>query len=372
VSSKPTLKVGVVAGEFSGDRLGLEIIKALKVSFEVKLFGVGGPEMRMQGLNSEFDFKKLHIMGLIEPLLNIRELTKLRKNLIKKFTEEGIDYFIGIDSPDFNMGIHKALKNRKVSKNIQIVSPSVWGWRQGRIRAIEKYIDFTACLFNFEDKFYKERGLNSIHLGHPFSEIIKADIQDVRAKFNLKDDTKFISILPGSRESEIKKMLPIYIDFIRKHNQESDSYTYLIPAADKDLKDLIESYLHETKLPIVIECNCSREFLSISEYSIVTSGTASLEAAVLGADPIICYKTNTLNYSIISRMLKVKHIGLPNLLLDSRRYPELLQNECTPESIFLEAKSLEDCPTQKGDKVDIKNLLTGEGFLATANRISLL
>ena len=207
---KPTLRVGVVAGEYSGDSLGSGIIEALKINYNVQLFGVGGPEMINQGLNSEFDFKKLHIMGLIEPLLNLRELTKLRKNLIQKFAYEDIDYFIGVDSPDFNMGIHKALKNKKIGKNIQIVSPSVWGWRQGRIKSIEKYIDFTACLFNFEDKFYKERGLQSIHLGHPFSEIINADISDVKSQFNLKNDVRFISILPGSRVSEIKKCyLPI-------------------------------------------------------------------------------------------------------------------------------------------------------------------
>ena len=369
---KRVLKVGVVAGEYSGDSLGSGIIQALKVNYEVQICGVGGPEMINQGLNSEFDFKKLHIMGLIEPLLNIRELTKLRKNLIKKFVHEDIDCFIGIDSPDFNMGIHKALKNKKISKNIQIVSPSVWGWRQGRIKSIEKYIDFTACLFNFEDKFYKERGLNSIHLGHPFSEIMHADITDVKSKFNLKNDMRFISILPGSRESEIKKMLPIYIDFIKKHNQESNNFTYLIPAADKDLKNLIDSYLHESNLPIVVECNCSREFLSISEYSVVTSGTASLEAAVLGANPIICYKTSALNFSIISRMLKVKHIGLPNLLLNNRRYPELLQNECTAETIYLEAKSLENDPSKKDDKNYIRKLLMGEGYLETADRIALL
>ena len=370
--SKPTLRVGVVAGEYSGDRLGSGIIEALKINYNVQLFGVGGPEMINQGLNSEFDFKKLHIMGLIEPLLNLRELTKLRKNLIKKFAHEDIDYFIGIDSPDFNIGIHKALKNKKISKNIQIVSPSVWGWRQGRIKSIKKYIDFTACLFNFEDNFYKERGLNSIHLGHPFSKIMNADVLDVKSKFNLRNDTRFISILPGSRESEIKKMLPTYIEFIKKHNQESNNFTYLIPAADRDLKNLIDSYLQESNLPIVVESNCSREFLSISEYSVVTSGTASLEAAVLGADPIICYKTSALNFSIISRMLKVKHIGLPNLLLNNRRYPELLQNECTADRIFLEAKLLENDPLKNNDKNYIKKLLMGEGYLETAHRISLL
>ena len=137
-SQKPIIKVGIVAGEYSGDRLGAKIISALKKTHNVELYGVGGPKIIKEGLTSIFNFEKLHLMGLIEPLINYIELKKLRKELINVFIQNKIDYFIGIDSPDFNIGIQKALKNIGKPRNIQVVSPSVWGWREGRIKQIKK------------------------------------------------------------------------------------------------------------------------------------------------------------------------------------------------------------------------------------------
>ena len=166
--AKDILKIGIVAGEHSGDILGSQLIEELSKSREIKLFGVGGPKIESLGLESMFDFKHLQIMGLIEPLLNYKQLTSNRKKLIKTFTENNIDIFIGIDSPDFNIGIHKALKKQNVCKNIQLVSPSVWGWRQGRIKNIKKFIDHTICLFDFEHKFYTSKKHSSSHLDESY------------------------------------------------------------------------------------------------------------------------------------------------------------------------------------------------------------
>ena len=157
------LKIGIVCGEHSGDRLGAELISKLQKTHDVNLFGVGGPKLEALGVNSLFDFSEINIMGLIDPLINYRRLSQLRKSLIKIFREEKIDFFIGIDSPDFNIGIHKALKTNSINKNIQIVSPSVWGWRQNRIKSIKKYIDLTMCLFDFEHNFYQDLDHKSIH-----------------------------------------------------------------------------------------------------------------------------------------------------------------------------------------------------------------
>ena len=154
------LKIGIVSGEHSGDRLGAELITELKKTHDLDLFGVGGPKLEALGVSSLFNFSEINIMGLIDTLINYRQLSQLLKSLIKIFTEEKIDFFIGIDSPDFNIGIHKALKTNLTNKNIQIVSPSVWGWRQNRIKSIKKYIDLTMCLFDFEHNFY----LSLIHI----------------------------------------------------------------------------------------------------------------------------------------------------------------------------------------------------------------
>ena len=195
MSQRRPLNIGIVCGEHSGDRLGSAFIKEIKKHSEVNLYGVGGPNLIELGLRPEFNFSEINIMGLVEPLLNYRRLSSLRNSLIKLFINQKIDYFIGIDSPDFNMGIHKALKQKHDNKNIQIVSPSVWGWRQNRIKSIQINIDSTLCLFNFEDKFYKEVGHKSIHLGHPFAELNKFSKDMVLNKYSLEDTKKYISVI---------------------------------------------------------------------------------------------------------------------------------------------------------------------------------
>ena len=246
---KPIIKVGIVAGEYSGDRLGAKIISGLKKTHDVQLYGVGGPKISQEGLNSIFDFSKLHVMGLIEPLLKFRQLKRLQKKIINLFIKNDIDYFIGIDSPDFNISIHKILKQNKISKNIQVVSPSVWGWRENRIKNIKRYIDLTMCLFNFEHNYYRNKNLPSIHIGHPFSELFKDDPHIIFKKYNLDPQKKYISILPGSRMSEIKNLLPTYIEFIHLHSNKNKDYVYLIPASDqKILKQLIILFQNHCQL----------------------------------------------------------------------------------------------------------------------------
>ena len=330
---KPIIKVGIVAGEHSGDRLGANIISGLKKNHHVELYGVGGPKIVQEGLNSIFDFSKLHVMGLIEPLIKYRQLKQLQKKLINLFIENDIDYFIGIDSPDFNISIHRTLKQKEISKNIQVVSPSLWGWRESRIKNIKRYIDLTMCLFNFEHDYYRNKDLSSIHIGHPFSELFKQDSQLVYKKYNLNPLKKYISILPGSRISEIENLLPTYIEFINLHSNKNEDYEYLIPASDQKIFETIDNLVPKS-LPVKISIDSAKDFLSISDRSVVTSGTATLEAAILGASPIICYKTNPINYFIISRMLKIDDVGLPNLLLGSRKFPELIQKKCTPQEIL--------------------------------------
>jgi lipid-A-disaccharide synthase len=372
VPIKNALNIGVVCGEHSGDRLGAGLIKEIKKNSDINLYGIGGPKLEELGFESEFDFSEINIMGLVQPLINYRKLSKLRSSLIKLFIEKEIDLFIGIDSPDFNIGIHKALKNNHDNRNIQVVSPSVWGWRQNRVKPINKYIDLTLCLFNFEHNFYKKIGHNSLQLGHPFSQLKKFSNDAVLKKHNLEANKKYISVLPGSRESEIKYMLPTYIEFIKDHSLENKDYIYLVPAADRKLMESIKKSFDGLKLPVVIKENAMREFLSISELSIVTSGTATLESAILECPTIICYKTNFINYSIISRMLKVNNIGLPNLLLGKSYFVELLQNNFTKENIKQAIKDtllLKDSPADIAET--LREMLIGVGYSKAAQEITL-
>ncbi len=367
--NKQDIKIGIVIGEHSGDILGSKIIQSLTKEYNISLVGVGGPLTQGQGLKSIFNFKDLHVMGIVEPLMNLRKLLNHRKLLIKLFKKEKIDFFIGVDSPDFNIPIHKALKKEGSIKTIQLVSPSVWSWRQGRLKLIKKYIDLTLCLFKFEHDFYQDHKVGSFLLGHPLSEIEIPNNEIIFQKYSLDRNKKYLAILPGSRSSEISNMMPTYIAFIEKAVAEKKDFHYLIPAVDGAIKAKIEGYIQNKDLPITIAENSARDFLSISKYSIVTSGTATLEAAILGAPPIICYKTSSFNYFIISRMLKTKLIGLPNLLLSKKVFPELLQSECTSENIFNSLNSLIDSDKIQSELIKIKHHLQGDGFDAAAKAI---
>ena len=371
--AKESLNIGVVCGEHSGDRLGYGLINEIKKNVNVNLYGVGGPKLESLGFESEFNFSELNIMGLIEPIKNFKKLSKFRRSLIKLFINKDIDFFIGIDSPDFNMGIHKALKKAHSCKNIQVVSPSVWGWRQNRIKSILRNIDLTLCLFDFEDNYYKKVGHNSMHLGHPFSNLYKKDFGEVLKKYDLDNTKHYISVLPGSRKSEVKNMLPIYIDFIKDHLVNNPNYFYLIPVADKALMPIVNELFRGLNLPVMIKENAMRDFLSISDLSIATSGTATLESCILECPPIICYKTNFINYSIISRMLKIKDIGLPNLLFGKRYYYELLQKDCNKDNILkaaLETTKLDEFNSRNAN--DLRALLKGKGYSGASRLLSSL
>ena len=371
MSYEKKIKIGIVAGEHSGDALGAGLIKALKKNVKLEMYGIGGPKLESLGLQSIFDFSILQMIGLVDPILNYRKLIKERKKIIDTFINKKIDYFIAIDSPDFNIGIHKTLKKNDIAKNIQVVSPSVWGWRQGRIKKIKKYIDYTACLFDFEHKFYKEQKLKSIHLGHPLGNAFIETKDQVCRKLSMNSNLNYISVLPGSRYSEIKYMLPVFVEFIKMHSINNDGYEYLIPASDKKNEAIIKKILSNEKIhkgiKIRVKPGLSREFFLVSDFSIVASGTASLEAAVFGANPIICYKTNFLNYLIISKMLKVDHIGLPNLLFNKRIFPELLQKNCSAKKILSAANSL----SVRDDSLQmfLIQLLKGKGFDKTSREI---
>jgi len=373
--SRKKLKVGIIAAEHSGDRLGANLITSMKDLYEVELFGLGGPEVAKLGISSphNINYQDLQVMGLIDPLLNLRKLLIIRKKLFKLFLQKEIDIFIGVDSPDFNMFFHKKLKKIQV-KTIQVVSPSVWGWRENRIHAIGSHIDLTMCLFRFEHEYYLEKNINSFFLGHPFSLLQPSSLAHVLDQYKLDSSKNFISMMPGSRKSEILQMMPTFADAAQKIHDANPNTFFLIPAANDELAALIQPMLDVSGLDYKLaSSSAARDFLSISKVSIVTSGTASLEAAALGSLPIICYKTTVLNYAILSRMIKTPFIGLPNLLLQKHLFPELVQHELTADAIYahyhqLSSDSLEYQPHLES----MKRGMEGEGFSEAARLLGSL
>ena len=372
--SKKKIKVGIIAAEHSGDRLGSKLVQSLQNIFDVDLYGLGGPEVNAGTIVTppEIDYQDLHVMGLIDPLINLPKILSIRKKLLNLFISNEIDIFIGVDSPDFNMFFHKKLKQKNI-KTIQVVSPSVWGWRENRIKAIQAYVDLTLCLFKFECNFYDKKNMQSFFLGHPFSQLKPKNNEELISKHSLDSSKDFVSILPGSRVSEISQLMPVYVAAAKKlFNLNSNSY-FLIPAANKKLAEMIQSTKGMNEIPYKLSIDSAQDFLNLSSISIVTSGTASLEAVALGSVPIICYKTNKLNYAILSRLLRTPFVGLPNLLLQEHIFPELIQHDLTPDSIVNSFAKISSEPEQYQSYFsEINDAMCGEGFEVAANAINNL
>ena len=372
--AKERLKVGIIAAEHSSARPGAKTIESWQDICELGLYGLGGPDVNANPTLTPtgIDYHDLHVMGLIDPLIKLPKILLNRRKLLKLFISNNIDIFIGVDSPDFNIFFHKKLKSNNV-KTIQIVSPSVWGWRENRIRSIEANIDLTMCLFKFECDFYSKKNMQSFFLGNPFSQLKPNNIEDIIKRHCLEASKNFISILPGSRESEISELMPVYIAAAKKLlNQDPNAY-FLIPAANKKLAIIIEQIKGINEIPYKLSLNSAQDFLSISPISIVTSGTASLEAAILGSSPIICYKTNKLNYAILSRLISTPFVGLPNLLLQKPIFPELIQYDLTPDSIVNSYSKIFSMPEQyQSHLLEINDAMSGKGFDNAAKAIKNL
>ena len=362
--SSKKLKIGIIAAEHSGDRLGANLLRSLKNLDEVEIFGLGGPEVNSIGISTPdgVNHQDLQVMGLVDPLLKLPKLLSIRKKLFTLFSNQKIDIFIGVDSPDFNMFFHKKLNGLGI-KTVQVVSPSVWGWRENRIKTISTNVDLTMCLFQFEHDFYLKKEMKSFFLGHPFSNLEPSMPSSVLGKYQLDGSKDFVCILPGSRKSEIFHMMPIFIEAATRIHDLNPNTFFLIPSANEELRALIKTQLDCTELNYQLTASAAQDYLSISKVSIVTSGTASLEAAVLGSLPIICYKTNPFNYAVLSRMIKTPFIGLPNLLLQQPLFPELVQHELTPEAILYHYQNLSLDPLQYQSRLEEMNAaMHGEGF----------
>ena len=336
------IKIALVAGEESGDQLGASLIKDLKRIFPSSSFiGVGGRKMQQECLDSFFEMKKISVMGIFEPLMKISELLTLRKELKEYLSVEAPDIFIGIDSPDFNLAISRHLKMQKI-KTVQYVSPSIWAWRKGRIKTIEKSVDKVLTLFPFELLAYSESPVEASFVGHPLAHKIPTDFdkKEIRNnKFHINKE-KMIALLPGSRKSEVKMIGEILLKTAKLIKDLEENVCFFMPLADIGHKELIPNW-QDYPWVNFSEKN-AQDVLAGSHLGIVTSGTASLEAALFKTPVVVVYKTSWITYLLVKPLLRIKQFSLPNLLAGSSILPELLQYEVTDKNLFNAYKALEN------------------------------
>lgn len=347
VSEKP-LKFALVAGEASGDTLGASLIDSLKALYpNASFIGIGGKKMQAAGLESWFDMNQLSVMGFAEVLANLPALLKLRKQLIQQLLQYQPDVFIGIDAPDFNFTVEKNLKANGI-KTVHYVGPSVWAWREGRLNKIKHYVDGVLTLFPFEKSIYDKYQIPSQFVGHPLAKKIPIESKsELREQFNLSSEQLITAILPGSRMSEVSKMLPIYLQVAKLSLIDFPEMKFVIPAANLRLKSFIESEITNNNLEnqVFVYEGFSSEILKLSDQAIVTSGTATLEAALNGCPHILAIKVHPISYWIMKRLAKTQWIGLPNVLAQKTIVNEYIQNEATAENMLKGLQELITSPS---------------------------
>ncbi len=347
MSTPPVFRIGIVAGEKSGDALGAGLIEALKQQLpNAEFSGLGGPAMQAAGLHSIADMERLSVMGLVEPLKRLPDLFALRRELLQHFLSWPADIVIGIDSPDFNLGLERRLKKRGLLC-CHYVCPSVWAWRQGRVKTIRRSVDYVLALLPFETAFLQSHGIAASFVGHPLADEIAATDSGLNHSEIRADDKTILCVMPGSRQSEVTIMAETQMQVVKKLLDYFPALQVVVPAVSEELQDLITQIAGQAGVPAdriaVQHCPLQRQSLDVmrsADLVLLTSGTATLEAALLGKPMVVVYRMAALGYALAKRLVKIDHIALPNLLASRRLVPEFVQEEATVENIFDSVREL--------------------------------
>lgn len=331
-----TLRVGILAGEVSGDILGSHLLAALKLRYnKVIIEGIGGPLMAQQGLESMFPMDRLSVMGFVEPLKRLPELLRIRSTVYKHFLSNPPDVFIGIDSPDFNLRLEYKLRRAGIT-TAHLVSPSVWAWRGGRIHKIKRSVDLMLTLFPFETQIYRAHEVPVEFVGHPLADEIplQPEAAAARSRLNYAPVGKCLAIMPGSRAGEVRMLTPLFLEVARLLKAELPDISFLMPAANEARYGELQLYLEANPdVPVTLIRGQSRDAMAAADAVLLASGTATLEALLLKRPMVIAYKMAALSWAIISRIATTKYAGLPNVLADRELVPELLQERARADLI---------------------------------------
>lgn len=336
ISQRP-VRIGIVAGEASGDILGSGLIAALKRRYPNAVFeGIGGPLMIAQGFRTMVSMERLSVMGLVEVLGRLFELIGIRRRIKKYFLSKRPDMFIGIDAPDFNLGLELALRKQGIRTG-HYVSPSVWAWRQKRIHKIARAVDLMLTLFPFEARFYHEHKVPVRFVGHPLADMIplESQKQQARSALGLDPNQSIIGILPGSRTGEIAYIGQSFIDAAQWLFERNPSLHFVIPCVNEARQQQIAAIIQQSHpdLPITLLLGHSREVMAASDALMLASGTAALEAMLIKRPMVVAYRVSKITHWIMKRLLKAPFVSLPNLLANKALVPELIQDDAQPEKI---------------------------------------
>jgi lipid-A-disaccharide synthase len=362
------LRVGLVAGEHSGDTLGAALIAALRERVpDVQVFGMAGPKMVAAGCEQWVSSDELGVMGLFEVLSHLPRLLAMRRSLLDRFTRERPDVVVGIDVPDFNLGLEKRLKGRGL-RTVQYVSPQVWAWRQGRVKTLGQSCDLVLCLLPFETEFYSQHGVRAEFVGHPLADQIPLDVDrdGARRELGIDSSATVIALLPGSRMGEVTRLGADFLAAAGWIAARRPGVRFLAPMASHRVRVAFEKQLAEARgffarglgartesstLAIDVLDGQAQRALAAAYGVIVASGTATLETLLSGRPMVVAYRLGALTAFLLKRfgLVRVPYFSQPNLLLGQRRVPEFFQEQVTGEALGdTLLKQMED-PAQVAD-----------------------
>jgi lipid-A-disaccharide synthase len=328
------LRIAILAGEASGDILGAGLMRALRAHHaDIEFGGIGGHRMIAEGLCSRVSMERLSVMGLTEVLGRLRELFRIRAAYRDWCIDWHPDVFIGIDAPDFNLGLERQLRAAGI-KTVHYVSPSVWAWRRGRIKKIRLSVDHMLTLLPFEADFYREHQVPVTFVGHTLADQLpmEPDKAAARERLGLPDLGMCLAVLPGSRSSEVSRLAPLFLQAAALAQHTLGPLTVLIPAANEFRREQIEAAMRRwgTDLHIKLYSGQSTDVMIASDGVLLASGTAALEAMLLNRPMVVSYRLTALTFRIMKAMATTPWVSLPNILTQSEWVPERLQDEATP------------------------------------------
>jgi lipid-A-disaccharide synthase len=333
------MRVGLIAGEASGDLLGAGLIREIATRIPGARFeGVAGPAMHHAGCDILAEAEELAVMGLVEPLRHIPRLLRLRKRLVNHWLANPPDVFVGIDAPDFNLGVETRLRAAGIP-TVHYVSPSVWAWRSGRIKTIRRAVDRLLCLLPFEKDFFDRHGVDAVFVGHPKASELEQNYDPAmyRRGLALPESGDIVAILPGSRGSEVSRLAPAFIGAARLLAESRPALHFVLPVASQKLSGHIESALDASAMAdrVQVVSGRSLDAMRAADVVLIASGTAVLEAALLGTPAVAAYRVAPVTAWLVRtfKLIDLEHFTIPNLLTDEPMIPEFIQEAATPEAL---------------------------------------
>ena len=328
----------IIAGEASGDMHGAGLVTELRKLYpDIDFYGLGGDRMKETGLEIFYHINRLSFMGFYEVLKNLGFFRQVMKKMTQILDERKPDLAILIDYPGFNLKLAEEIKKRKIPL-VYYISPQVWAWGKGRIKKIRKLVDKMIVVFPFEEKIYKDAQVDVDFISHPLLDVVKTSLtkNEFRNKLGIKENEILIGLLPGSRIQEIKKILPTMLSSCEIVKPRLKDLKVAVSLAPTIGKNLLESFLTQTRLEIVLVENFTYDLMRYSDFLLVKSGTSTLEAAIIGTPFLVIYKTGFLTWLVARSLVKVPYIGMVNLISGKKIVPEFVQYDAKPKRIAFE------------------------------------